>query len=56
MNYNTVKCQDCIYFDLREEFISSNLCLCSKDGQMHWKGDDADGCVNFVFREECHVS
>lgn len=46
-----VKCKDCIYFDLRDGFSFSNLRLCAIDGRLHWKGDDADCCINFVFRE-----
>ena len=46
-----VKCKDCIYFDLQEGFNSSNLRRCSVDGRKHWKGDDADYCMNFAFRE-----
>lgn len=47
-----VKCKDCIYFDLQDGFYSSNLRKCTADGRLHWKGDDADCCMNFAFREE----
>ena len=46
-----VKCKDCIYFDLQEGFNSSNLRRCAIDGRLHWKGDDAENCMNFAFRE-----
>lgn len=47
-----VKCKDCIYFDLQDGFHSSNLRECSIDRRLHWKGDDAENCMNFAFREE----
>ncbi|PKL04708.1 MAG: hypothetical protein CVV54_04300 [Synergistetes bacterium HGW-Synergistetes-1] len=48
---NEVKCKDCVYFDLQDGFYSSNLRGCAADGRLHWKGDDADCCMNFAFRE-----
>lgn len=47
-----VKCMDCINFDLKDGFYSSNLRKCAIDGLKHWKGDDAECCMNFGFREE----
>ncbi|MEK0452791.1 MAG: hypothetical protein AGIKBDMD_00734 [Synergistaceae bacterium] len=48
---NEVKCKDCVYFDLQDGFYSSNLRKCAADGRLHWKGDDAENCINFAFRE-----
>ena len=49
---NEVKCKDCIYFDLQDGFYSSNLRRCTADGRLHWKGDNAENCAGFMFREE----
>jgi len=46
-----VKCMDCINFDLKDGFYSSNLRKCFIDGRFHWKGDDSENCMNFAFRE-----
>ena len=47
-----IKCLDCRFFDRCDEFYSSNLRRCAADSRLHWKGDNAENCVNFVFREE----
>lgn len=47
-----IKCFDCKFFDKCDGFNSSNLRRCTADGRLHWKGDNAENCVNFVFREE----
>ena len=47
-----IKCFDCKFFDKCDEFYSSNLRRCTADGRLHWKGDNAENCVNFMFRDE----
>jgi len=48
---NEVKCKDCVYFDLQDGFYSSNLRGCAADSRLHWKGDNAENCMDFAFRE-----
>jgi len=50
-----VRCRDCRYFDRppqRDNFYSSNLRRCRKDGRLHWAGDEAENCDRFDFRED----
>ena len=47
-----IKCLDCKFFDRCDGFNSSNLRRCTADGRLHWKGDNAENCVNFIFRED----
>ncbi len=47
-----IKCLDCKFFDKCDGFNSSNLRRCTADGRLHWKGDNAENCAGFMFREE----
>ena len=50
-----VRCMDCRHFDMPphdNSFRSSNLRACRATGRRHWKGDDAERCPHFEFREK----
>lgn len=47
-----IKCLDCKFFDRCDGFNSSNLRRCTADGRLHWKGDNAENCNDFMFRDE----
>lgn len=50
-----VRCMDCRHFDMPpcgNSFHSSNLRVCRATGRKHWKGDDAERCQWFEFREK----